>query len=128
MRRTYKFVPACPRCGSDQTGYFIFTSTTNENSIIYSALKRGELVRVKNSFRSGSEPNCFCEECDMQWYGKIETLRLTKEEVEEERSVRKTNDSPTFSSAEEIKDLVKEKKNNKAKHFFGKMLNNLKPF
>lgn len=45
-------------------------------------MKRGELVRVVFGIRDPEYPDCFCENCNIEWHAPIVTKFLTSEEIE----------------------------------------------
>ena len=128
MRKTYRFVPSCPRCGSDITGYYIYSISSSNETIIKNAIKKGELVRIRTGFRNSSDPNCYCEECNMEWFGKIEQLKLYPDEVEEERMLRRINQTTIYKSTMEQKEMKKDKKKNKIKNIFKNLIDSIKPY
>ena len=121
MRRKYRFVSPCPRCKSRKTGYFVYGTPANELALISSAMKKGELVRVRDGFRGLESTNCFCNKCNMEWYQKIETVRLHPAEIDEERKRR----NATPERAKEIRWAKEKSKKELRKGRFKRMLNRI---
>lgn len=57
--------------------------------VLESSLRTGELIRFTHTRPSD---NCFCEACDHTWYGKISTKFFTRNRIEKEKEVRKTDE------------------------------------
>lgn len=72
----------CPRCGSLRTGRFIEKITKNETQTQLKYLKKGELIRFRNEY-TPKEYNCFCDDCESNWYEKIEVYSIDNEELQE---------------------------------------------
>ena len=88
MLKKYCFVRPCPRCGSERTGYFVYCNEENADRLIASRMKKGELVRVRNSVKDLSDTNCFCEACKIEWNEPISVQYLYPDEIEEEKKLR----------------------------------------
>ena len=87
--RTYHYVPPCPKCGSKKTGRYIYVlNTININKLIADNLKCGELTKPVVGFGDDIEVNAYCEECDTQWFAKIEEFPLSKKIIEKESKDR----------------------------------------
>lgn len=91
MKRTYHFVQPCPRCGDDATGYYVYCTESNADSIKNDCLKRGELVRVIIGMKDNSNPNCFCSACGLEWRGQIEIKKMDKDDIADEQELRNIN-------------------------------------
>ena len=119
MLYNYNYVEPCRRCGSFETGYYIYSNTDDANSLMYNALKKGELVRVRMGLRDSSLPSLFCDECGVEWNGQIIRKRLNNEELLQEFENRGINLNEILSPkelrkmAEEEKVLVEKKKKKK---------------
>ena len=81
-KKKYHIVPACPICGSNMTGYYKLSMQlkTDEHEEIIDSMKKGEFIKIVTS---APDNNCFCLECDTQWYTPIKEVRLETKELEE---------------------------------------------
>lgn len=86
----YYYVGRCPDCGSRATGRFVRNHReTDMDYIIESSLKNGELVAPTNDING---ENLFCNDCGNIWYGKVDFKWLSLGQIQEERSVRHTEE------------------------------------
>jgi len=86
--KKYNFVPSCLRCGSDATGYYVYCNESDSDKVIAEHMKKGELVRTRTGVRNPEDNNCFCNHCNAEWYGKIDTMKLSYEDIEDEKKLR----------------------------------------
>lgn len=108
MARKYSYVQPCGRCGSTRTGYFVHGGDWSGYGLVHKGLKRGELVRSRQGMKDPSAPNCFCDDCGVEWRGKIQTKRLTAKELQEEFKKRGINLEETLTP-KQLQRLDKEK-------------------
>ena len=90
MKHFYYMVPKCPECGSQRTGRYVKRPFTQRDCdyMMEESLKNGEIIRFKKQ-----EPvqNAFCMQCGHTWAQRINVVRLTSDEIEDEIMKRKTD-------------------------------------
>jgi len=89
IKKRYTYVPPCPRCNSQKTGYKTFCQTEKEcNEAIYRGFLNGELVEPSLGITDlYNDTNLFCKDCGAKWLGRPEIKRITFEE----RMIEKQN-------------------------------------
>lgn len=85
MKHFYYYVPPCPKCKSLKTGRYLKMPIANARQIQESALKAGELIRFS---RRVPADNAFCIACGNEFPARIETRRLTRDEMQQESKNR----------------------------------------
>lgn len=91
MKRLYYYVPKCPNCGSRITGRYVKEPNQYENKIyaMREYLKHGEIVSMIDDVPYN---NCYCEECGHSWHYIVTSKLISKERIEEEKTVRFTKE------------------------------------
>lgn len=112
----YRDCGECPRCGSLRTGRFLEKISNNETKTKLKYLKRGELIRFRNEY-TPKEYNCFCDDCDTQWFGEILTYSITDEELEEIFEEKEILGNEAAKIDEINKTFKKERRKKKVKGF-----------
>ena len=80
MLKVTHIVPKCPRCGSLRTGRIVVYRGCNPEREESFFLRRGEIVKLVFM----EEPqNCFCMDCEVEWYGPIRQKIVSKKALQE---------------------------------------------
>ena len=80
-----KYVPSCPRCGSNKTGYFLIYGGKTPDYVIADHMRKGELVIPTMMLQ---DANCFCSECGIRWYSPLQTSFKGSRFIREEKELR----------------------------------------
>lgn len=106
--KKYHFVPQCPRCGSWKTGRYIYVQNTRDciEKMVAEHYEKGEITRIRMGFYSSDVPNIFCENCGVEWRGKIDELPLTKDRIKEER-IRREITTEKYNNMLNHKEIIK---------------------
>ena len=109
--KKYHYVPPCPRCGSLKTGRYICLADTYSGieRIIGRNYQKGELTKIIHGFDNYEMPNLYCEECGIEWRGRVEELPLTNSRIIEESKKRGITNQ-TCTDMLNYKKIVKQKK------------------
>lgn len=110
----HTFVPKCPKCNSNRTGYFIYGEYQNE-TILFKHLLKGEYVYQKTFLNDAN--NCFCLDCGTEWEGILKVKILSQKNIEIEKSKKGITDKyikETKKIFEKIKEQNAKESNKKS--------------
>lgn len=86
----YYYVPPCPECGSHMTGRYVKGYNSYEADwMINESLRKGELITLVPEIK---EKNCYCTECDAEWYSDIKFMVINGLRLEKEIEDRHTKE------------------------------------
>ena len=90
FKKKYHFVPPCPRCNSYRTGRFVLIDSERESSLfMFNALLKGELVEtILGRDVSLLEHNIYCKDCGAEYFGNVDVIYLTDEEIKQQQTLR----------------------------------------
>lgn len=106
---SYYYVSPCPNCGSKVTGRLVRRPLTDADKVMELSLKNGELIKFSRSANTA-----YCETCNHEWYESIKLKLLPREEIENQKKIRNTEEklaglnSPTNKTKYKIEDLRSE--------------------
>ena len=90
IKRPYYYVSPCPVCKSRMTGRYIrLWRDTEAQWQINESLRNGELVRPVAELLPR---NCFCADCDYEWWENVELQFFSLEQIDEEKKARLTRE------------------------------------
>lgn len=88
IKLPYRYVPPCPCCGDNMTGFYIRSVSPKQDfSIQRESIKNAEITKLAAEIPKN---NCFCLNCGFEWSAKIKTLWITQQEMNGERIARNT--------------------------------------